>query len=100
MKSDEDATEIYALLEKAIEQYSVFVLLFGPKAEGTEFENITFFAPTNAALKKFQETQAKVSVFTKEELDIKVAELLLYHVIDGNMLASDIFDQCGNEMEG
>ena len=59
LKSDEDATEIYALLEKAMEQYSVFVYLFGPRDGRTEIENITFFAPTNAALQKFRNVSGK-----------------------------------------
>ena len=104
MKNDPDASEFYGLLEKAIEQYSIFVYLFtqkprfGPRsAQRTEtIENITVFAPTNAALQKFLNVSG---IIIKDEIDIKVAELLLYHVIDGNMLSSDIFAEC-NVIEG
>ena len=84
LKNDTDTYEFVRLLEKAIDQYSVFSILFG------NVENITIFAPTNAALEIFW----NASKIPKGDMSPKVAKLLLYHIIAGNKLIDDIFDKC------
>ena len=84
LKNDTDTYEFVRLLEKAIDQYSVFSILFG------NVENITIFAPTNAALENFW----NASKIPKGDMSPKVAKLLLYHIIAGNKLIDDIFDKC------
>ena len=84
LKNDTDTYEFVRLLEKAIDQYSVFSILFG------NVENITIFAPTNAAFEKFRND----SEISKGVINPKVAKLLLYHIIAGNKLIDDIFDKC------
>ena len=84
LKNDTDTYEFVRLLEKAIDQYSVFSILFG------NVDNITIFAPTNAALENFW----NASKIPKGDMSPKVAKLLLYHIIAGNKLIDDIFDKC------
>ena len=94
LESDYDTSKFVQLLHKAMEQYSVFEVLFGKKKnneiETIKKKNITIFAPTNAAFEKFW----NASEISKGEISPKVAKLLLYHIIAGNRLKDDIFDKC------
>ena len=92
LESDYDTSFFVTLLHLAIEQSSVFANLFGKKKKNEldNRENITIFAPTNAALENFW----NASKIPKGDMSPKVAKLLLYHIIAGNKLIDDIFDKC------
>ena len=92
LESDYDTSFFVTLLHLAIEQSSVFANLFGKKKKNEldNRENITIFAPTNAAFEKFRNG----SEISKGVINPKVAKLLLYHIIAGNRIKDDIFDKC------